>query len=65
MKAVQREQNRQQNGIHIMPHFSFASHPIPEHLQQAGQFRFLGNSPPTPPLIQHFALSEKQVLMVA
>ena len=23
------------------------------------QFRFLGNCPPTPPLIHHFALSEK------
>ena len=27
--------------------------------------RFLGNCPPTPPLSQHFALSEKQVLMLA
>ena len=29
------------------------------------QFRFLGNCPPTPPLSQHFALREKQVLMLA
>ena len=28
-------------------------------LQTAGQFRLLGNCPPTPPLIQHFALCEK------
>ena len=28
-------------------------------LQTAVQFRFLGNCPPTPPLIQHFALSER------
>ena len=27
--------------------------------QRANQFRFLGNCPPTPPLTQHFALSEK------
>ena len=26
--------------------------------------RFLGNCPPTPPLSQNFALSEKQVLML-
>ena len=26
------------------------------------QFRFQGNCPRTPPLTQHFALSEKQVL---
>ena len=26
---------------------------------QEDQFRFLGNCPPTPPLTQHFALSEK------
>ena len=25
----------------------------------SNEFRFLGNCPPTPPLIQHFALSEK------
>ena len=29
------------------------------------QFKFLGNCPPTPPLTQHFALSEKQVIMLA
>ena len=29
------------------------------------QFRFLGNYPPTPPLSQHFALSEKYVIMLA
>ena len=28
------------------------------------QFRFLGNCPPTPPLTQHFALSEKYVIML-
>ena len=28
------------------------------------QFRFLGNYPPTPPLSQHFALSEKYVIML-
>ena len=28
------------------------------------QFRFLGNCPPTPPLAQHFAPSEKQALML-
>ena len=27
--------------------------------------KFLGICPPTPPLSQHFALSEKQVLMLA
>ena len=26
------------------------------------RFRFLGNCPPTPPLSQHFALSERRVL---
>ena len=30
----------------------------------AEQFRFLGNYPPTPPLSQHFALSEKYVIML-
>ena len=29
-----------------------------------GHYTFLGNCPPTPPLSQHFALSEKQVLML-
>ena len=29
------------------------------------QLRFLGNCPPTPPLSQRFALSEKLVLMLA
>ena len=29
------------------------------------QFRFLGNCPPTPPLSTHFALSEKQMIMLA
>ena len=28
------------------------------HLQEVGQFRFLGSSPPIPPLSHHFALSE-------
>ena len=28
-------------------------------------YYWLGNCPPTPPLIQHFALSEKQVLVLA
>ena len=28
-------------------------------LEVLGQFRFLGNCPPTPPLSQHFALIEK------
>ena len=28
-------------------------------------FTFLGNCPPTPTLSQHFALSEKEVLMLA
>ena len=27
-------------------------------------YTFLGNCPPTPPLSQHFALSDKQVLML-
>ena len=35
-----------------------------EKLLVNDQFRFLGNCPPTPPLSQHFALSEKQVLML-
>ena len=30
-----------------------------------GQFRCLENCPATPPLTQHFALSEKQVKMLA
>ena len=29
------------------------------------QFRVLENCPPTPPLSQHFALSEKKVIMLA
>ena len=28
-------------------------------------FTFLGNCPPTPPLSQHFALSEERVLMLS
>ena len=28
-------------------------------------YTFLGNCPPTPPLSQHFTLSEKKVLMLA
>ena len=35
------------------------------NLREHGQFRFLGNYLPTPPLSQHFALSEKYVLMLA
>ena len=31
---------------------------------KTNQFRFLGNCPPIPPLTQHFALSEKLVLML-
>ena len=34
------------------------------NLREHGQFRFLGNYLPTPPLSQHFALSEKKVLML-
>ena len=29
------------------------------------QFRLLGNCPPTPPLIHHFALRVKEVVMLA
>ena len=32
--------------------------------EKLDQFRFLVNCPPTPPLTQHFALSEKPVLML-
>ena len=31
----------------------------------ADHYKFLGNCPPTPPLSQHLALSEKLVLMLA
>ena len=31
----------------------------PRKYQKLDQYRFLGNCPPTPPLSQHFALSEK------
>ena len=33
-------------------------------LGSSDQFRFVGNFPPTPPLTQHFAPSETQVLNV-
>ena len=32
--------------------------------ENTDQLRFLGNGPPTPPLTQHFALSEKEVFML-
>ena len=34
------------------------------NLREHGQFRFLGNYLPAPPLSQHFTLSEKKVLML-
>ena len=34
-------------------------------LSRGDFYKFLGNCPPTPPLNQHFALSEKYVLMLA
>ena len=36
----------------------------PSVLIETPDYTFLGNCPPSPPLSQHFALSEKQVLML-
>ena len=36
----------------------------PSVLIETTDYTFLGNCPPSPPLSQHFALSEKQVLML-
>ena len=43
-----------------------ASHQVTKFsvYRQTDQFRFLGNCLPTPPLIQHFALSKRLVLML-
>ena len=34
-------------------------------VDKTDQFMFLGDCPPTTPLTQHFALSEKSVIMLA
>ena len=38
--------------------------PSQETEEQKVQYRFLGDCPPNPPLSQHFALSEKEVVML-
>ena len=37
--------------------------PLSGRLEKVDHYTFLGNCPPSPPLHQHFALSEKKVLM--
>ena len=45
-------------------HHGIVLGPLTFVLDVSDQFRLLGNCPPTPPLTQHFASTETQMLML-
>ena len=49
----------------IALHYGIVLGPLPLVLDVSDQFKFLGNCPPTPPLTQHFASSETQMLTLS
>ena len=46
----------------VAVHHGIVLGPLTLVLDVSDQFRFLGNCPPTPPLTQHFASTETQML---
>ena len=49
----------------VVLHHGIVLGPLSLVLDVSDQFRFLGNCPPTPPLTQHFASSETQMLTLS